>query len=115
MKTMLRHLPLMIVVVMILGGAIVPVPEPHVMPAQDKMNHLLAFLAFAVTLRFARPRLHMGVVLALAVGFGAGIEGLQAFIPGRDVSAWDVAADALGAGIGCLIPARAWAWLARWL
>jgi VanZ family protein len=114
MKPLLRYLPFLVVVALTLWGAIVPVPEPHLMAQQDKLNHGLAFVAFAVTLRFAHPRLGLAWVMAWAVAFGAGIEVMQAFIPGRDSSFWDVVADAAGGGIGCLIPARAWAWLDRW-
>ena len=111
----LRHLPLAVVVVMILYGAIVPLPVPHVVVEQDKVQHALAFLAFAVTLRFARPRVALRWVMLWVVLFGVGIEVMQAFVPGRDVSFWDVVADTLGGVLGCLVPARMWTWLERWI
>ena len=111
----IRHLPLALVVAMILYGAIVPLPVPHVVRHQDKAQHLLAFLAFAVTLRFAWPRVRLPGVLLWVVAFGAGIEAMQAFLPGRDVSFWDVVADAAGGLLGGIFPARSWAWLERWL
>lgn len=110
-RSLLFHLPLVVVTALILCFAIVPSPEPQVMPDQDKFDHILAFFAFAVTLRFARPRLRLGWVMMLAVAYGAGIEVMQTYIPGRDVSGWDVLADGIGGALGCLVPARIWAWL----
>lgn len=114
-KTIIHLVPLAGVVALILWGAIVPVPVPHVVSEQDKVQHGLAFLAFAVTLRFACPRLRLGWVLAWVVAYGVGIEVMQAFIPGRDASFWDVVADTVGGAVGCLVPARMWGWLDRWL
>lgn len=110
-----HYMPLAAVVILICLGAFVSDPGTEIMPHQDKLNHALAFLAFAVTLRFARPLLRLRWVMILSVTFGAGIEVVQAFIPGMDATFWDVVADAVGGGIGCLLPPRSWAWIDRWL
>lgn len=111
----LRHVPLAIVVALIALGAVVSIPEPQLLAGQDKLNHALAFLAFAVTLRFAQPSWHRGWVMLLAVIVGSAVEIVQAFMAGMDATFWDVLADAAGGGIGCLLPSRAWARIERWL
>jgi VanZ family protein len=110
---LLRHAPLAAVLVMISLGAVVSIPEPHLVAGQDKLNHALAFLAFAVTLRFAQPRVHWGWVMALTLLIGAGIEVVQAFISAMDATLLDVVADGVGGAIGCVVPSRSWAWIER--
>lgn len=66
----------------------------------DKTDHLLAFGAMAVLACLAWPRLPWVRVLAALVAYGMLIEALQALVPGREASALDVLADALGACTG---------------
>ncbi len=74
----------------------------------DKIRHLAAFgaLAWVAGQAFGRaPAVAWRIALAL-LAYGVFIELVQGQIPGREASAWDVLADALGIGLG-LLGARA--------
>lgn len=77
-------------------------------PPLDKLAHLAAFGAFAAALDAAWSltvrsvplyRRHLAVFLLTCL-FGALDEWHQSFVPGRDASPWDWAADTLGAAVG---------------
>jgi VanZ family protein/UDP-2,3-diacylglucosamine pyrophosphatase LpxH len=79
-------------------------------PPLDKVAHLLAFGALATALDAAWAwtvpslpayRRQLGVFLSVCA-FAALDEWHQSFVPGRDCSAWDWSADALGAALGLL-------------
>ncbi len=84
-------------------------------PGADKIAHAVAYgLLAALVLRALSPRLRRqyperaaGLSLFICVVYGISDEIHQAFIPGRDASLGDLAADAAGAAIVCAI------WLAR--
>ncbi len=81
----------------------------------DKLLHAAAYavmaaLAVRAFLGGLRP-LRAGAVAAallLTIGYGAMDELIQSFVPGRQASLWDLAADALGAALATLV-------LAGWL
>ena len=71
----------------------------------DKLLHVIAYGSLAATLLYgldpmtkssSRALTAVGVVF-FCILFGISDEYHQSFIPGRSVSAWDVAADGLGA------------------
>jgi VanZ family protein len=63
----------------------------------DKIEHTSAFLFLAFLLDFAWPRQPWGERKWLPLlGYGLLIELVQYFIPYREFSLWDLAADALG-------------------
>lgn len=63
----------------------------------DKIEHAAAFLALAFLLDFAWPRQAWGRAKWLPLlGYGLLIEVVQYFIPFREFSLWDLAADGLG-------------------
>jgi VanZ family protein len=63
----------------------------------DKLEHLLAFYGLALLTDFAFRGTDFGLAKALPLlGYGLLIEFLQSFVPYRDVSLWDLTADALG-------------------
>jgi VanZ family protein len=63
----------------------------------DKIEHSAAFLFLAFLLDFAWPRQAWGQRKWLPLlGYGLLIELVQYFIPYREFSLWDLAADALG-------------------
>ncbi len=71
-------------------------------PGFDKLAHLIEYFIFGVTLRYwsqtrRRPYLYGGIILGLLD------ELHQAYIPGRESSFWDFAADAAGVTFGYLI------------
>jgi len=75
-------------------------------PVWDKLLHAIAYLVFGLFCMRAThgelraPRaLPTGLALLIAVGFGALDEWHQAYVPGRDASAADWLADALGVGL----------------
>ena len=63
----------------------------------DKLEHAAAFLALAFLLDFAWPRQPwMWTKWLPLLGYGLLIEIVQYFIPFREFSLWDLAADGLG-------------------
>jgi len=78
----------------------------------DKVQHLFAWLvlAAATALWFPpedarrRPLRTLLFSAAIASAYGAIDEAHQYFVPGRDSSVWDWAADTLGALIGASLP-----------
>jgi VanZ family protein len=66
----------------------------------DKVSHVLAFgvLAFLAEFSFPHQRSRAAVVILL-LAFGVLIEAIQYFIPYRDASLLDLAADALGIAV----------------
>jgi VanZ family protein len=66
-------------------------------PYEDKINHFMAFFTLSLLLNRAssRPMARLRNVLAL-LSFGIFIEYVQSFLPYRDASLLDVAADLCG-------------------
>ncbi len=76
----------------------------------DKVNHLIAFLELTLLVRLSWPQVPLGMVALSVLIFGMAIELIQAPLPYRDFSLWDLLADAVGIAFG-LAP---WPGL-RWL
>jgi VanZ family protein len=76
---------------------------PVIEDIPDKVNHLAAFAVLAMLADYAFPTARFGAakVLALA-GYGAAIEVVQSFLPHRQASLLDLAADAAGIGLYAL-------------
>ncbi len=68
----------------------------------DKINHLLAFLELTVLTRLAWPELRPYWSVPALLLFGLALEIVQAYLPYRDFSLADLAADAAGIFIGLL-------------
>ncbi len=70
----------------------------------DKLRHLAAFatLAWVATQGFGRVRRAAVTIPAALLGYGVFIELVQSVIPGRQASAADVVADAVGLALGLL-------------
>ncbi|PSF05146.1 teicoplanin resistance protein VanZ [Marinobacter fuscus] len=75
-----------------------PVPAS----ANDKINHVIAFLELTLVTRLAWPRLPALWYAPALLAFGFSLEVVQATLPYRDFALSDVAADALGIGLGLL-------------
>ena len=73
----------------------VPLPDT----GWDKSNHLLAFLALAITGLMAYPK-RPAILLASLLAFGGMIEVLQSFTPDRMAEWADLLDDALGLAVG---------------
>ncbi|HZA50792.1 MAG TPA: VanZ family protein [Myxococcaceae bacterium] len=88
-------------------------PGPSMSPL-DKVAHfvefavLAALVARALTGSGVRPTRALAAAIALSTLYGASDELHQRYVPGRDVSVFDLAADAVGACAG------ACAWYALW-
>ncbi len=82
----------------------VPDVGPTVVEVNDKLVHLTLYAVFGVTLAYGRarspsPPAHWIVLLA-GVAYAATDEWHQAFVPGRDPSLADWAADIIGIHLG---------------
>ena len=85
--------------------AFTPTPPQLASAWWDKANHSLAFLALTVTACLAFPRPWRGVWLVMLglLAFGAAIEVVQAFVPGRSCEWEDLLADSVGIVAGVLV------------
>jgi VanZ family protein len=75
-------------------------PGPVIFDLSDKLNHLAAFFTLALLSDFAFRGNGFGPAKFLPLlGYGLLLEGIQHFLPYRDFSLLDLAADALGLGL----------------
>lgn len=77
-------------------------PYPVPSSSSDKVNHLIAFLELTILTRLAWPELRAIWFVPALLGFGLGIEVIQANLPYREFSFADLAADGAGIAIGLL-------------
>ncbi len=120
MKGCLRRLLRMVPMILVMGtifflshqqGDTIDLGE---IPGVDKLAHLLVYGVLAVTVLLAHapgtrknsPLQSCGTTVVVCLLYGLSDEFHQSFIPGRMVSAGDVAADTLGAAAACLL----WIW-----
>ncbi|MEY4991845.1 MAG: hypothetical protein RI948_718 [Bacteroidota bacterium] len=75
----------------------------------DKIGHFIAYATLSVNAllvwRQRTPKFKIGLALTL-FGYGLLMEFLQGFVPGREVSAFDLLANSIGVGIGYLLFSR---------
>lgn len=93
------------------AASIVPLPESDPTPGPfglvglDKWIHGVGYAALAVLLaraRRARAARSLLVLMLAAIGYGLGVEVVQALVPTRTFSTADAGANALGATLGTL-------------
>ena len=77
-------------------------PYPVPSSSNDKINHVIAFLELTILTRLAWPELRAFWFVPALLGFGLGIEIIQANLPYREFSLVDLAADGAGIAIGLL-------------
>ncbi|MDX1557703.1 MAG: VanZ family protein [Marinobacter sp.] len=77
-------------------------PYPVPSSSNDKINHVIAFLELTILTRLAWPELRAVWFVPALLGFGLGIELIQANLPYREFSLADLAADGAGIAIGLL-------------
>ncbi|MBE0485845.1 VanZ family protein [Marinobacter sp.] len=75
-----------------------PIPSA----ANDKVNHIIAFIELTIVTRLAWPRLSAYWYVPALLSFGFALEVVQAQLPYRNFSMADVLADAFGIAIGML-------------
>lgn len=106
---MRRLLPILVLVLLLglqaLASHQSSIPGPlEITHPWDKLMHLSFFLILGLVTGWALDRkVAFGWLLAALVGVGVLDEFHQSFVPGREVSAGDLAADALGAALGLVI------------
>ena len=69
----------------------------------DKVGHFIGYgvLSLNTFLVFGfRTRLQTTLILLFLIGWGVLMEGLQGFVPGREVSGLDILANSIGVAIG---------------
>ena len=70
---------------------------PVIADVNDKLNHILAFFVLAGLTDMSFPEIKFGLLKVLPLlGYGLLIECIQYFIPCREFSLFDVAADGAG-------------------
>jgi VanZ family protein len=69
----------------------------------DKANHFIAFMTLYILLSLAYQHLSLITKVLILLAFGMQIEIVQSFIPGRDLSGFDVVADSVGIVIGIVV------------
>jgi VanZ family protein len=90
------------------GGSLLPISiEGGVFSGSDKLIHFLLYtpLGFLLSLPKVFSSCFLNFVVPLAFGslYGASMEVLQSFAPGRTASLYDAAANVLGIGLGLAI------------
>ena len=95
---LLSRISLVICLVVVTALTVLPLQEfPPAENINDKLSHLLAFLALAVVADYSFPDKTFVVPKALPLlAYGVGIEIVQYFIPYRSFSVLDMMADAAG-------------------
>lgn len=78
-------------------------PYPVPSSSSDKINHVLAFAALGLLASWSYPKQDWHRLLPLLMGYGLAVEAIQAFLPHRQFSLLDLAADAFGAILGLTI------------
>lgn len=85
---------------------LLPAEDLPAVPLWDKLEHLLAYALLAASGCIAYPRRRARLWIALfLLMLGAVIEFTQGFVPGRDASAPDMLANAVGVLIGIAVAA----------
>ncbi len=100
-----------LLVLMVATLSLVPLPQPTTLTAQDKLNHLLAYATLmAWWAPLARDACRPALALLL---LGLTLELLQARSGYREGDIHDMAANALGVGLGALFARLLPDWMAR--
>ena len=76
----------------------------------DKLNHMIAFAALAVSAcrGFSESAWRIAFALLTVLAFGVAIEVLQLLVEGRSAERGDLLADAIGTGAGALLALVIW-------
>jgi VanZ family protein len=104
-STRVWRVVLVLLVVVVGGLAVMPVPPRELSTGWDKLNHTLAFAALTFVARLAFPHgRRAGWAVALAMfAYGGLIEIVQLFVPGRESEWADLLGDTSGIAVGMLL------------
>jgi VanZ family protein len=96
-KRLLYRLLLLCALMMISYLAFTPIQFPVVASLNDKVSHIAAFLCLALLTDLAWPKGGWNLYKYLPLlCYGLLIESVQAYLPYREFSLWDLLADAFG-------------------
>lgn len=73
----------------------------------DKALHFMGFFVMSLCAQLAHPTARFTILALGLISFGLLIELIQAYLPHRSFSLWDLAADAVGVGCYFIIFAKA--------
>jgi len=113
-KQTVQYTLILLYMIAFAGGSLLPISiEAEVFYGFYKHIHFLLYtpLGFLLSLPNMFSSCFLNVVVPLAFGslYGASMEVLQSFAPGRTASLYDAAANVLGVGLGLTIAGtRAW-------
>ncbi|MEJ2611179.1 MAG: VanZ family protein [Candidatus Thiodiazotropha sp.] len=105
-STLLFRIALGVALVVISYLAFTPLDIPIISNLNDKVSHIAAFFCLALLADFSWPEMPWNLPKALSlITYGFFIEVVQAFLPFREFSLWDMAADTLGLlGYALILP-----------
>jgi VanZ family protein len=107
-KQTVQCILILLYMIALAGGSLLPISiEAEVFSGSDKLIHFLLYtpLGFLLSLPNMFSSCFLNIVVPLAFGslYGASMEVLQSFAPGRIPSWYDAAANVLGVGLGLTI------------
>ncbi len=96
-NVLLFRVALVVCIVLVSYLAFTPIDHTVSSTANDKVNHIAAFFVLSFLLDFSMQRKRFEWWMAVALfGYGILIETIQHFLPFRDFSLYDAAADLVG-------------------
>lgn len=99
----MKQLPFLVCCVLLAYGLFRPTPPPELFEESDKVGHLLAFLALALTARLAFPRLPAALLWSSMLLLAPAMEGAQHWLqPTRQLSLMDAGANFAGVVLALL-------------
>ena len=113
-KNKTAYILILLYMALIAGGSLTAVPLKVPVLRWDKEIHLLMYipLGFLLSLPRMPSAFFLNFLIPLTFGslYGAAMEILQGFVPGRSPSLYDGIANVLGVGIGLAL-CKTWMWL----
>jgi VanZ family protein len=105
-KTKIAIVSLCFVLIGITYLSLKSVSQLTLLRVNDKVGHFIAYAVLSLNALIVRRPTLIKTNIALAmvlIGYGILMELLQSFVPGREVSGFDVIANSTGVGIGFLL------------
>ncbi|WP_338649363.1 VanZ family protein [Pseudomonas sp. ML2-2023-3] len=98
----MRSAIFIVVSMVLLDAGLRPQPIPQVFDQEDKLHHLLGFMALSFTCVLAFPRIRLRWVALGCLVIGISIEAAQGVMPLRTASPYDMLANSAGVLLGLL-------------
>lgn len=103
LRRLLARLAVIVVIGVLLYAGLLQNPAPKLFHGMDKFYHMGGFIILAICTRLAFARGHLAMQVLAMLALGAGIEVVQAYIPGATASPWDFLFDTLGVALGLIL------------